>query len=96
VPTKRIVNASPLILLTKIGRIDLLTAEYVEVVVPMAVIQEVTRLDSNDPVVLAVNNAGWSVVERQGPVPSPWVDGSLSQGRSLLSPSLLRALTAKS
>ncbi len=30
VPTKRIVNASPLILLTKIGRIDLLNAEDVE------------------------------------------------------------------
>jgi predicted nucleic acid-binding protein len=41
VPTKRIVNASPLILLTKIGRIELLDAEDVEVVVPAPVLQNV-------------------------------------------------------
>ena len=39
-PTLRIVNASPLILLTKVGRIDLLNAEGVDVVVPVPVLQE--------------------------------------------------------
>ena len=40
----RIVNASPLILLTKIGRIDLLGAEGVDVIVPMPVIEEVSHV----------------------------------------------------
>ena len=47
-PIKRIVNASPLILLTKIGRIDLLFADDVDVVVPMPVLQEVSP-DPGDP-----------------------------------------------
>jgi hypothetical protein len=55
----RIVNASPLILLTKIGRIDLLDAEDVDVVVPMPVLQEVSNLDPADPAVRAIDDAGW-------------------------------------
>jgi predicted nucleic acid-binding protein len=69
VPTKRIVNASPLILLTKIGRIDLLEAEDIDLVVPMPVIQELSKLDPNDPAVRAVHDAGWSVVMPGSPVP---------------------------
>jgi len=61
----RIVNASPLILLTKVGRIDLLNAEGVDVVVPMPVLQEVSSLDPNDPVVRAIDDAGWSVVDTE-------------------------------
>ena len=74
-PTLRIVNASPLILLTKVGRIDLLNAEGVDVVVPMPVLQEVSSLDPSDPVVRAIYDAGWSVVMPLAPVPasvSPW------------------------
>lgn len=74
-PTLRIVNASPLILLTKVGRIDLLNAEGVDVVVPMPVLQEVSSLDPSDPVVRAIHDAGWSVVMPLAPVPasvSPW------------------------
>jgi predicted nucleic acid-binding protein len=69
VPTKRIVNASPLILLTKIGRIDLLEAEDIDLVVPMPVIQELSKLDLNDPAVRAVHDAGSSVVMPGSPVP---------------------------
>ena len=74
-PTLRIVNASPLILLTKVGRIDLLNAEGVDVVVPMPVLHEVSSLDPSDPVVRAIHDAGWSVVMPLAPVPasvSPW------------------------
>ena len=53
-PTRRIVNASPLILLTKIGQIELLEAEGVDVVVPRPVLQEVSNLDPSDPVVRAI------------------------------------------
>ena len=66
----RIVNASPLILLTKIGRIDLLNAAGVDVVVPMPVLQEVSSLDPTDLVVRAIHDAGWSVVMPPAPVPA--------------------------
>ena len=69
-PTLRIVNASPLILLTKVGRIDLLNAEGVDVVVPGLVLQEVSLLDPDDPVVRAIHDAGWSVVMPAAPVPA--------------------------
>jgi predicted nucleic acid-binding protein len=71
VPTKRIVNASPLILLTKIGRIELLDAEDVEVVVPAPVLQEVSLdpADPADPVVRAIHDAGWSVAMPSSQVP---------------------------
>jgi hypothetical protein len=58
----RIVNASLLILLTRIGRIDLLNADGVDGVVPMPVYQEVSYLDSTDPVVGAIQHQGWALV----------------------------------
>jgi predicted nucleic acid-binding protein len=71
VPTKRIVNASPLILLTKIGRIDLLDAQDVDVVVPLRVFQEVSldAADPEHPVVRAIQDGGWSVAVPSSPVP---------------------------
>jgi predicted nucleic acid-binding protein len=69
VPTRRIVNASPLILLTKIGRIDLLQAEGVEVIVPMVVLEEVSCADPSDPAVRAIHEAGWQVETLSDPVP---------------------------
>jgi predicted nucleic acid-binding protein len=71
VPIKRIVNASPLILLTKIGRIDLLFADDVDVVVPMPVLQEVSPDpgDPADPIVRAIFDARGSVAMPSSPVP---------------------------
>jgi predicted nucleic acid-binding protein len=64
VPIKRIVNASPLILLAKIGRIDLLNSQDVDVVVPLPVLHEVVPdLDNHaDPVVQAIGGPGWRIV----------------------------------
>ena len=66
----RIVNASPLIFLTKIGRIELLNAEGVDVVVPMPVPEEVsTNLgDPTDPMVQMIDDAGWRIVTPPVPV----------------------------
>ena len=45
-PTWHIVNASPLILLTKVGRIDLLKCREASMSsIPMPVLQEVSSLD---------------------------------------------------
>jgi hypothetical protein len=55
VPIKRIVNASPLTLVTKIGRIDLHFADDIDAVVPTPVLQEVLPDpgDAADPIVWA-------------------------------------------
>jgi hypothetical protein len=51
VPLRSIINTSPLILLTKISRIDLLAVEGVELVVPALVLQEISALGPADPAV---------------------------------------------
>jgi len=65
VPTLRIVNASPLILLTKVGRIDLLNAEGVDVVVPTPVPQEVSSLDGERRSDCRRPESGWRVTPRR-------------------------------
>jgi predicted nucleic acid-binding protein len=70
------VNASPLILLEKIGRIDLLSDEGVDVVVPLTVLHEVSGpglSDPSDPLVRAIYDAGWEVA------PTPAIPASVSQ-----------------
>jgi predicted nucleic acid-binding protein len=81
VPTNRIFNASSLILLTKIGRIELLNAEDVDVVVPMPVLEEVCPDLANpaDPVVQAIGGAGWSVAPLS-PVPESLNRWKLDRG----------------
>jgi predicted nucleic acid-binding protein len=65
-PVRRIVNASPLILLAKAGQLDLLRAGVPEVVVPDAVLREVSARGPADPVLLEVRRAPWLK-----PVPAP-------------------------
>src|SRR5207248_1013969 len=69
-----------LILLTKIGRIELLDAEGVDVVVPMPVLQEVANPDPSDPVVGAIHDAGWSIVTPSTPVPASFSRWKLDSG----------------
>jgi hypothetical protein len=79
----RIVNASPLILLSQIGRIDLLNAEGVEVVVPLTVLYEVTGLglnDPSDPLVRAIDEAGWDVATFKPPIPGSVLRWRLDPG----------------
>ena len=72
-PTNCIVNASPLILLTKIGRIDLLNAQGVDVIVPLSVLLEVSPdlADPADPVVQVIDGAGWQVTHSCPRSPNP-------------------------
>lgn len=62
-------NASPLILLSKIGQIDLLRTEGVDVVIPATVLDEVSRRGHDDPAVRAIRGAGWEVAAPVVPVP---------------------------
>jgi hypothetical protein len=70
----RVVNASPLIVLSKLGRLDLLLEPRpdIEAVVPQAVLDEVMRGEPDDPAVFLVPEAvaDWMrVIESNPPTP---------------------------
>jgi predicted nucleic acid-binding protein len=53
------VNTSPLILLSKIGLLELLRAGDLPVIVPQAVLDEIARHGPEDQSLLLVRSAGW-------------------------------------
>ena len=57
--SSRVVNASPLIFLTKVGLLEVLREPSVPVLVPDVVLAEVGGLDPNDPAVRAVEQSQW-------------------------------------
>ena len=63
---KRIVNASPIIFLTRLGLMDLLSDPGVAVFVPDAVLNELAYLGPDDPAAAAVRSTSWIHV-----VPNP-------------------------
>ena len=63
---KRIVNASPIIFLTRLGQVDLLNEPGVVVIVPDAVLEEHGYLGPDDPAAVAVRSTPWIHV-----VPTP-------------------------
>jgi len=75
----RVVNASPLIVLSKLGRLDLLLEPRpdIEVVVPQAVLDEVMRGEPDDPAVSLVPKA---VADWMRVIPTPPVHASLQVG----------------
>ncbi|MFN8628034.1 MAG: DUF3368 domain-containing protein [Candidatus Binatia bacterium] len=58
-PGPAVVNAFPLILLAKTGRLELLRALGRDLIVPDAVAAELRAKGSDDPVVQSVQNADW-------------------------------------
>jgi predicted nucleic acid-binding protein len=63
---KRIVNASPMVFLTRLDQVDLLREPGVDVLVPDAVLDELARLSQDDPAAAAVRSTPWIQV-----VPTP-------------------------
>src|SRR3954464_11981360 len=80
----RVVNASPLIVLSKLGRLDLLRASIsnVEVVTPRAVLEEVLKGKPDDPAVALVVEASgdWLRVLPAPSVPAALRAGGLDSG----------------
>lgn len=58
-PDPAVVNASPLILLAKAGRLELLRALGRDLIVPHTVVEELRAKGSDDPVLQSVENAAW-------------------------------------
>ncbi len=68
-------NTSPLVLLSKIGRLDLLRAGDLPVMVPRAVLDEIARHGPEDQTLLAVRSTGWLQIVPDLPVP-PQLDAN--------------------
>ena len=66
---KRVVNASPLIFLTRLGLLDVLNEPGVTVRVPEAVVAELSFLDTNDAAAVAARSTAWINVVPTPPVP---------------------------
>jgi predicted nucleic acid-binding protein len=82
VPFRRIVNASPLILLSRIGRLDLLRIGDVEVVVPDVVLAEIGAHGVDDPTLCAVREARWLTILPSPPIPPTILAAGLDAGES--------------
>lgn len=80
-PDVLIVNASPLILLAKTHRLQLLTEMAIEVVVPEGVAAEVLSAESGDPARIALET-GFGTRRNEGALPQSVLDWRLGSGES--------------
>ena len=81
-PVRRIVNASPLILLAKAGQLELLRAGVPEILVPDAVLREVSARGPDDPVLQEVQQAAWLKLVPAPPTPPEVLVWDLGDGES--------------
>jgi predicted nucleic acid-binding protein len=79
---RRVVNASPLIFLTRVNLLDVLHEPGVPVVVPDAVLTELGGLGPDDPAVLGVGQASWLEVVPAPPIPEVVQAWALDAGES--------------
>lgn len=77
-----VVNASPLIYLTEIERLELLRLAAGEVLVPRAVANEVRRWGDEDPAVRALDATPWLKIVETPPVPASVQAWNLGAGES--------------
>ena len=76
------VNASPLILLARGGRLELLRVAADVLAVPAAVAEELRRRGPADPAVRALNETPWLAVVPTPPVPLVIQAWDLGEGES--------------
>jgi predicted nucleic acid-binding protein len=63
------VNASPLIFLTEVGLLEVLRQPGTPVLVPDAVLEEISRLGPHDPAIQAVGSSPWIQIVTTPPIP---------------------------
>jgi predicted nucleic acid-binding protein len=78
----RVVNASPLIFLTKIGLLEVLREPSVPVLVPDVVLAEIAGFGADDPVVRAVHQSQWLRVVPAPRIPDAVMVWDLDAGES--------------
>src|SRR5271166_2295865 len=67
--SRRVVNASPIIFLDRVGLLDQLNEAGVTVLVPDLVLEELSGLTPDDPAAVAVRSASWIQVVAALPIP---------------------------
>ena len=77
-----VINASPLIYLSRAGLLDLLQLASPEVVVPDAVAQEILQRGQTDPTAKAIANTAWIIVVQTPPVSASIQTWGLGAGES--------------
>jgi predicted nucleic acid-binding protein len=82
VVTLWVVNASPVILLARVGQLDLLRQLGAAVVIPEAAVLEIRRRGPTDPAVQALAHAAWLISVDPGPVPPHVAAFGLGDGES--------------
>ena len=80
--SNRVVNASPLIFLTKVGLLEVLWEPSVPVLVPDVVLAEIGGLDVDDPAVQAVQQSKWMRVVTTPAIPDVVLAWDLDAGES--------------
>ena len=91
----RIINASPLIFLTRLGLLDLLNEPGLTVMVPEAVLAELGHLDPDDPAAVAARSTGWIRIVPTPPIPEFLRTRRLGPGEtSVLAEALAEIATA--
>lgn len=79
---RAVVNASPLIFLSRAGLIDLLQLVSSEVIVPEAVASEIEIRGKSDPTAQALTNTSWLVITQTPPIPAQIQAWGLGPGES--------------
>ena len=79
---RRVVNASPIIFLDRLGLLDLLNEPGVTVLVPEPVLEELGGVDPDDPAVVAVRSASWIQVVAGPPIPDSLRPFRLDRGEA--------------
>lgn len=93
---KRIVNASPLIFLTRLGLLDILNEPGVAVMVPEDVLAELSAQDPDDPAALAARSTDWIQLVATPAIPESLRSGRLGAGEtSVLALALAETETAE-
>jgi predicted nucleic acid-binding protein len=77
-----VINASPLIVLTRGGHPEVLRAAGERIVVPLSVATEIRQRGADDPTVRLLAEAGWLEVVPAGPLPEQIADLRLDPGES--------------
>jgi predicted nucleic acid-binding protein len=77
-----VVNASPIILLARVGQLDLLQRLGPAVVIPDAAVLEICRSGPSDPAVQALAQATWLIKVDPGPIPANVAAFGLGDGEN--------------
>lgn len=79
---RAVINAGPLVALSLLDRLDLLSVLFTECWIPQAVFNEVALADIDKPGAKALHTADWQARVRPSPIPDPLLVMELDAGEA--------------